>query len=67
MWKALSGEVWSHKTNLTPPPLIEVPVPSKENVQSRTCVIGVSILHLSTICQLDFGTVPTVWYFLFFY
>ena len=26
-------------------------------------MLGVSILHLSTIFLLDFGTVPTVWYF----
>jgi len=29
-------------------------------------VLGVSILPLSMIFLLDFGTVPTVWYFLFF-
>jgi hypothetical protein len=28
---SLRGEVWVHKTNLTPPLLIEVPVPSQEN------------------------------------
>ena len=28
--------------------------------------VGVSILHLSTILALNFGNVPTVWYFLFF-
>ena len=27
--------------------------------------VGVSILPVSTICLLDFGTVPTVWYFFF--
>jgi hypothetical protein len=26
-----------------------------------------SILPLSTIFLLDFGTIPTVWHFLFFY
>jgi sugar phosphate permease len=30
-------------------------------------VIGVCILLLSTIVLLDFGTVPTVWYFFVFH
>ena len=30
------------------------------------CVLGVSILPLLTILLLDFGTVPTVWFFCFF-
>ena len=31
------------------------------------CVLGVSILPLSTIFLFDFGTVPTVWYFWVFH
>ena len=33
---------------------------------SCICVLGVSIVSLSVIFLLDFGTVPTVWYILFF-
>ena len=29
-------------------------------------VIGITILSLSTVFRLDFGTVPTVWYFVFY-
>jgi len=28
---SLRGEAWAYKTSLTPPPFIEVPVPSLEN------------------------------------
>jgi hypothetical protein len=59
------GEVWLHKTSLTPPLFIEVTVPSKENEQSCICVLGVSILSPSTFLRFDLGIVPTVWYFLF--
>ena len=41
---------------------IEVPVPSKECEQSGIYVLGVSILPLSIIFLLEFGT---VWYSLF--
>ena len=58
VWK----EVWIHKTSLTPPPFIEVPVPSQESEQSWFWVLGVSILLLSTTFPLDFRTVLTVWY-----
>jgi len=44
---------------------IEVPVPSQESERSCICVLGVSILPLSTILVLYFETVPTVWYFIF--
>jgi len=36
---------------------IEVPVPSQESEWSRICVLGLSILPLSMIFQLDFGIV----------
>ena len=32
--------------------------------RSCICVLGESMLHLSTILIFDFGIVPTVWYFL---
>ena len=37
-----------------------------EGGRSSICVLGVLILYLSRIFQLDFVTVPTLWYFLFF-
>jgi len=52
-----------HKTSLTPPLLIEVPVPSQESEQLCFCVLRVSILFLSTVVLMDFETVLTVWYF----
>ena len=52
--------VWTHTTSLTQPFIIEVPVPSQESERSCICV---SILPFYSIFQMDFGTVPTVWYF----
>ena len=43
------------KTNLTPPLIIEVPVPNQENERSCIC------LPFSTILIFDIGIVPTVW------
>jgi len=53
-------EVWVHKTSLTTPLLIEVPVLNQESERSFICVIGVSILPLSRYLVFDLGTVPTV-------
>jgi hypothetical protein len=53
-------EVWAHKTSLTAPFLIEVPVLNQESERSFICVIGVSILPLLRYLVLDLGTVPTV-------
>jgi len=50
---SLRGEVWAHKTGLSPPLFIEVLILSQESERSCTCV-------------LDFRNVPTLWYFLFF-
>ena len=47
---------------LTLPLFIEVSVPSQESELSCVCVLGVSILPLSTIFLFDFGTVPTMWF-----
>ena len=47
------------KTNLTPPLIIEVPVPNQENEWS--CIF----LPFSTILIFDIGIIPTVWYFCF--
>ena len=58
--------VWAHKTILTLPLFIEVPVPSQEIEWSWNCVLEVSILPLSTILIFDFGNVLTVWYIWFF-
>jgi hypothetical protein len=49
------------------PVFIDVHVPSQKSGRSCICVLGVSILHLSTILILNFGTVLTVWYFFLFY
>jgi hypothetical protein len=38
---SLSGEVWVHKTSLTPPLFIEVPVLSQECEWPCICVLGV--------------------------
>jgi hypothetical protein len=42
-----------------------VPVPSQEHQQSCISVLEVSILPLSAIFLLDFGTVLTVFHFFF--
>jgi uncharacterized membrane protein len=49
--------------SVTLPLFLEVPVPSQKTEQSCICVLSVSILPVSTIFLLNFGTVPTVWYF----
>ena len=51
-------------TSLTPSLFIEVPVLSQESERSCIYVLGISNLPISTIFLLNFGTVPTVWYFL---
>jgi len=51
--------VWAHKTSLTPPLFIEVPVPSQKNERSCICVLGISIFPFSTILTFDFGINPT--------
>ena len=51
----------AHKTTLTLPPfVIEVPVPSEKKERPCNCVLGASILPISTILLLEFGNVPTV-------
>jgi hypothetical protein len=42
-------------------------VPRQESEWSCICFLGVPILPFSAILLLEFGNVPTVWYFLFFY
>ena len=54
-------EVWVHKTSLKLPL-----VPSQENERSSICVLGVSIFPLSAILIFDFGSVSTMWFFMFF-
>ena len=54
---SIRGEVWTIKTSLSQPLFIEVPVSSQESEWSCISVFGVSILPLSTILRLDFGTV----------
>jgi hypothetical protein len=58
--------MFTYKASLTPPLFIEMPVPSQESERSCNCLLGVSVVPLSTIFLLEFGTVPTVWYFFVF-
>ena len=55
----------SNKPSLTPSLCIEASVPSQESERPYRCVLGISILSLSTVFWLDFGAVPTVWCFFF--
>jgi len=70
--------IWAHKTSLTPSVLLRYTSQTRKVnchvcvcyvmylcVTSCMCVLGVSIFPLSTIFPLDFGNVPTVWYFCF--
>ena len=57
-------DVWAD--SLSTSIFIWVPVSSQENERSSICVLGESILPVSTIFLLDFGTVPTVRYFFSF-
>jgi hypothetical protein len=40
------------ESSLAPPPFTEVHVPSHESEQSCMCVLGVLILHISTILRV---------------
>ena len=62
---SLRRKVWVHKTGSISPLFIEVPVPSQESEWSCDCVLRLSMLSLSTIWLLDFGTAPTVGIFCF--
>jgi hypothetical protein len=57
------GKLLAHKTSLALPRFIEVIVPSHESEWSCTCVLGVSILSLSTILRLYFKTDLRVCFF----
>jgi hypothetical protein len=61
----LRGDVWAHKTSLTWPCVIEVPVLRQESEQSCTCGFGYRFYFVATISRLDFETVPTIQYFMF--
>jgi hypothetical protein len=56
---SLRVEISANKTSLILPLLIEVPVPSQESEQSCICMLGVSILPLSTMFLLDFVNFET--------
>ena len=45
----MGGEVWTHKTSLSQPLFIEVPVLSQESERSSMCVFEVYILQVYTI------------------
>jgi len=50
---SLRGEVWTHKTSLTPPLYIEVPVPTEECEWSCICMLGLS--NFASIYDLSIG------------
>jgi len=62
---SLRGEVWAHKSSLTPPLFLEVSVPSQESGRSSICVSGFDFCLFLRLFWLDFGNVSTVWYFFF--
>jgi hypothetical protein len=77
---SLRVEICAHKTRLTPPLFIQMPVPSQESDRSCISKCGTGIdsvcvytiyrldfVSVSTIYRLDFGTVLMVWYFLVFH
>jgi hypothetical protein len=47
--------ICAHKSSLTPPLFIEVPVPSQEIEWSCICMLWLSTLSLSMIFLLEFG------------
>ena len=49
--------ICAHKTSLTTPLFIEVPVPSQEIERSCICMLWLSTLSLSMIFLLEFGPV----------
>ena len=59
---SLRGEVWAHKTGLSPPLFIEVLILSQESERSCTCVLA-HRFYLLQFCVLDFRNAPTLWYF----
>ena len=61
----LRGDVWAHKTSLTWPCFIEVPVLRQESEQSCTCGFGYRFYFVSTISRIDFETVLTIQYFMY--
>ena len=63
---SLRGKVLAHRTSLTPPLVNEVSVPLMGCERLFICVLGVSIWPLSRRFIYHFGTVLTVWYFMFF-
>ena len=60
---SLRVDVWAHQTSLIPSLFYGLPAPSQGMTRSCICVLVVSILSLFTIFVMDFGIVPTVWYF----
>ena len=48
------------------PLFIDMPIPRFESKPSCICVVRVSIVTLSMICLLDFGTVLALTYFFVF-
>jgi len=67
---SLGWEFWDRTTTFTPTFVIEVLAPSMES--ERSCislwVVEVTIFaSVATSFRLDFETVPTAWYFFFYF
>ena len=60
---SLRGEDLVHKSSLTPPRFIDIPVEIQESERPCTYVRGVDFASLFTILRLNFGTVSMVSYF----
>ena len=60
------NQLFCNLSSLTQQCFIDVSVPGQENQCSYICALVVSILRLSTIFLLDFGTVPTECHFVCF-
>lgn len=65
---SLIEDAWAYKSNLISPGFNEVPVPSQNSERPYIDVLDVLVLPLvRTVFRLDFGTVPSHWYFFFFH
>jgi hypothetical protein len=64
-YMTLRGDVWAHKTSLTWPCFIDVPVLGEESEQSCTCGFGYRFCFVSMISRLDFEIVLIIQYFMF--
>ena len=64
---SLRGQVWAHKTSLTPPLFINVSVPSLKSERSCICVLGYQLYLYFTILIFDFEFFRQCVFFVFFF